>query len=384
MCGIVYAKRNDSKPVQKSLLKRYRNQSKRGTSGFGYIAVKDGRVTGVKRSTTENAITKMLRDEDSDEILFHHRLPTSTPNLRDCSHPIVVKNDLLKYDYYFVHNGVISNEDKLRADHEDLGFEYTTIVEKITTVRTQNETNEVIEEYFNDSEAAAIDLALTLEGVQTEMQARGSIAFICLQTDKEGNIINIFYGRNTGNPLVVERDKGSKLFFLKSEGHGHTLDPDKVVQVCYDSGDVHVIDMKVGSWYYGKNTTGTKSHYGFNADRAKELPDPSDTQTQLPTIDWDEDDLNEGYERYTETLAAEIDRKLTELSEEEEQLISDIAFYNEMIARHDSTDVEKTAYREEKKVYADNLKKVRREILNLECEYEELYNYGYPSSYYQR
>jgi hypothetical protein len=37
-----------------------------------------------------------------------------------------VSNKMLKFDYYVVHNGMISNDEELKKEHEKLGFAYTT------------------------------------------------------------------------------------------------------------------------------------------------------------------------------------------------------------------------------------------------------------------
>lgn len=92
MCGIVYVRRHDGKPAAKSVRKRYHNQKARGTEGFGYVAVQNGRVVSVARAQTEHEIMQKLEQETADEILFHHRMPTSGPNVEEMAHPILVEH----------------------------------------------------------------------------------------------------------------------------------------------------------------------------------------------------------------------------------------------------------------------------------------------------
>ena len=89
--------RSDGLPASKPVQRRYTAQKSRGVRGFGYIAVENGKIKRVVRSTTEAGIERELKQETASEILFHHRLPTSTPNVEDSTHPIVIKNKLLKY-----------------------------------------------------------------------------------------------------------------------------------------------------------------------------------------------------------------------------------------------------------------------------------------------
>src|SRR5688572_20172174 len=115
MCGIIYARRFDGKAVGEIVAKRYRAQRSRGHAGFGYAAV--GEAVAVRRAEIERHILEPLTASRASEILFHHRLPTSTPNVLDATHPIVVSHVSLTHEYYVVHNGIIDNADELHATH---------------------------------------------------------------------------------------------------------------------------------------------------------------------------------------------------------------------------------------------------------------------------
>ena len=247
MCGLVFVKRLDGKPANRAVLKRYNAQKMRGSDGFGYISLSNSKINQYKRSASENIILKSLGKDPNTDILFHHRLPTSTPNLMEAAHPIKVSHKKLQHDYYVVHNGIITNADELKETHEKDKVKYTTeIVKKWVTSSTVYR-----EECFNDSEALAVDLAFKIENGADKLDAQGSIAFICYQVDKKTKTaLNIFFGRNSANPLKSYRSKD--LWTLTSEGDGVMIDTDKLFKYCYANGGVTARDLKIPTTvYYG-------------------------------------------------------------------------------------------------------------------------------------
>lgn len=244
MCGVLFARRRDKHPVKKALLKRYNKQSGRGKKGYGFIGIEDGYVKDIQRFETESDAERAVKNCESSEILFHHRMPTSTPNYKDMTHPIVVQNKELEHDYYVIHNGVLRNENTLKTKHEGLGYDYTTLLEETTTVKTRNGKKETTIESFNDSEALAIEVARYLDGKSDTIEAVGTIAFICFQTDKNGKVKAIHYGRNSGNPLVIENN--GDLFFIKSEGHGETVPADVLHTIDYKTGKETTKSIAIG------------------------------------------------------------------------------------------------------------------------------------------
>lgn len=224
MCGIVYVKRFDNKPAAKQALKRYTKQKSRGEDGYAYVAVKQsGNVSKVSRFQFEHEMKESLEHTQYNNVLLHHRFPTSTPNVPEATHPIVVKHQELEHDYYVVHNGVIHNEDDLKDKHEKLGYKYTTEIMqsykasasgKVYTGRAA----------FNDSEAFAIELARAIEGKQPLVRAQGAIAYIALQTTKQGAAVALYYGTNGKNPLTITEHKD--FLVIASEG-GKAIDAHK-------------------------------------------------------------------------------------------------------------------------------------------------------------
>lgn len=234
MCGIIFGRREDKMPIGKAILKRYQKQKQRGMEGFGFITIDKGKISGIHRFEKELEAINALNDSTSSDILFHHRTPTSTPNYKDMTHPIVVKNDLLDKNYYVVHNGVIQNEDDLKLKHEKMGFKYTTQMTETHIIKTISGTTQMTYEQFNDSESLSIEVALYLDGKQESIDAEGTIAFVCIETDKKGVVLNLHYGRNFGNPLFIEDN--NDLFFLKSIGDGNKLQEDEIITINYITG----------------------------------------------------------------------------------------------------------------------------------------------------
>lgn len=202
MCGIVFKHNFDkNKPVNNDILQQYDKQSHRGKQGFGLF---DGQYMNMVRESREDNILKWLVKKDSNLILFHHRLPTSTVNVARAAHPFSTKKYFGKTEYILCHNGVIRNANELWAAHQQLGIRYTSLLDDLS---------------FNDSEALMWDFALVMEGKQTEMKAHGNMAFICMKK-VNGKLVEMLYGRNT-NPLMIKRT--SESVELASEGPGVSI-----------------------------------------------------------------------------------------------------------------------------------------------------------------
>lgn len=218
MCGIVYSKSFTGKPVAKTIKKKYKGQRSRGYEGFGFYMPETNRLTHNPREG--RAMTLLRREKEATEILFHHRFPTSTENVRNACHPFSTKN-YFTHNYVGVHNGVLWNEKILKAKHEELGIKYVS---------------EMKDGSFNDSEALIYDLAMYIEGKVDYVSAVGSIAFIMVQRDKKGKATNLYFGRNEGNPLIMQHDK--KKLTLSSQGNGEVVEPHTMHRFNYATGQI--------------------------------------------------------------------------------------------------------------------------------------------------
>lgn len=295
MCGIVFAKKLSGSPVSKSLLKRFEKQRGRGTEGFGYVAVENNTIVDVVRTTDEDVILAKLEKETASEILFHHRMPTSTPNYAGASHPILVSDPRFTYDYLVVHNGIITNHADLKKKHEGLGIMYTTEYSKETRVDKteyttlafadgfvemdnlkEQTTEKKITTGYNDSESLAIELALFCEGWEETVDTRGSVATIFYQINKDaesiiGSTINtMFYVIDSMRPLVLEKQgkKGNSndLIVLKSQGDGVDIQNNLLFSVRYDENGAHVEHRKIHIGYKHAYGFGYGSHYSSYKD----------------------------------------------------------------------------------------------------------------------
>lgn len=242
--------RKDNKPAQKQVWKRYKAQKDRGSEGFGYIGIKQsGRATVAERFMFEHGVEEKIKGTTLSTILFHHRYPTSTPNLPEASHPLKVSHTELKYDYYIVHNGVIQNDDTLKTKHEKLGYTY------LTELTEQYKTKDGYVYYngsvWNDSEAFAIELARNIEGKSDKVEATGSIAYIAMQLDKATRqVIALYYGTNGGNPLTIDDTK--EFLCIASEG-GKAVNDHMCYRLEWPSGiSVHYPQVQIPSAYQPK------------------------------------------------------------------------------------------------------------------------------------
>lgn len=211
MCGLALAA-NKGRNVGQRVFELYTQQKHRGKEGFGYIAIQDGKIVGMQKAKYEEIIKPRLLKEEAELVLFHHRLPTSTENTVGTAHPIFVSNAELEYDYYVMHNGCVSNDDELKAKHEELGYQYTTEFQDNTYAVSPSGAMELLsvgKKYYNDSESLAIEAARFIEGLDSKMNNKGAAAFFAVQVVKGSkDVACIYYAQNYGRKLGFKKKKG--------------------------------------------------------------------------------------------------------------------------------------------------------------------------------
>ncbi len=237
ICGIVYAHDFNGKPVNNGILQQFDKQRSRGVEGFGLF---DGDYQNIVKESKEDSILKWLVKYDSSMILFHHRRPTSTINVKRAAHPFSTKDYFGDTQYILVHNGMIWNSDDLFDEHIKEGIQYQSLLQDGT---------------FNDSEALLWDMALYLEGKQDKLNVEGGIAFICIKKVK-GKLTKMFFGRNS-NPLNMKLDKNG--ISLSSEGEGEPIESNNLYIFNYDNNKVSKMELEIPS-YLNKKTY-TDSNY---------------------------------------------------------------------------------------------------------------------------
>lgn len=254
MCGIVFIHRADGHPAAKMTLKRYEAQKTRGRSGFGYVSVnREGFLNDYIRAADETDIMKEVKTDASPTIMFHHRMPTSTPNFAEAAHPIKVSNKKLTNDFYVIHNGIISNADSLKSLHEKDGFLYTTeIAQEYKTKAGRVYSTDPV---FNDSEVLAVEIAQCLGGLKETIDVFGSAAFVAIEARKsDSKVVKIHYGRNHRNPLKV----ANKHFFISitSEGEGDEPKADMLFSLDLKTGVTESRELEIGNRYGAMRSAG--------------------------------------------------------------------------------------------------------------------------------
>lgn len=224
-----------------------------------------------------------LRRVGAKQVLWHHRFPTSTSNVHNACHPFSTK-DYFEHNYVGVHNGVLWNEKELKSEHELRGIKYVS----------QQKSGD-----FNDSEALIYDIARYIEGEVKEITAEGTIAFIVVQMDKEGKQKAVYFGRNSGNPLVMKKTK--KSITLSSEGEGEPIEPNVLYRMD-NSGAIVGSPCRFPSYRTYGNYQGYNGGYdwengasnsGFSG-QARALLTPSQTEAFFS----DEEDRERSFVKY--------------------------------------------------------------------------------------
>lgn len=190
MCGIV-TYYNPAHPIDTGeLVKHYLSQRHRGTQGFGFTYTDARQKIKTLRFETEAETFHALGKIKSHLVMFHHRMPTSTVNKALHNHPITRKTPTGIYT--LVHNGVISNDDDLKAD-QYAAYPFET--EK--------------DGKFNDSECLLHSMVDVLERKNKAILATGSVAFVLLKATKTGKATRLYFGRNDNPLFYIELDDGT-------------------------------------------------------------------------------------------------------------------------------------------------------------------------------
>lgn len=288
MCGIIgiVNKNKINENVGDEAMQLYEMQKNRGSQGFGFVSF-DTTKFNRERTKYKSDIENKIAENNLQSMILHHRIPTSTPNLEDCNHPIKVSHKELAHDYYLSHNGIISNDDSLYEIHTKLGYKYETLVEEIT--KTKN--NSYCYSRFNDSEALAIEVARFIEGLTTEIGTTGSVAFIVLQVSKKTNKpLRVFWGRNTSPLKMVLNDE--KLT-LRSEGAGEEVARDMLYSITLSNWELEITEVPIGKGL-ASGARDWNSYGWYNDDYAREtnrqlsifnLPPATNTTVELSDDD---------------------------------------------------------------------------------------------------
>lgn len=166
-------------------------------------------------------------------MLYHHRWPTSTDNVRNACHPFSTK-DTFDSNYVMVHNGVVFNDTLLKSEHDKLGIKYVSLQ---------------ADGRFNDSEALLYDIALYLEGKQPDLRAEGDIAFIVVE-NKDGKPHKLHFGRNYGSPLYMSFSTSqlSLASQAESKNNASMIDPGTLYTFDYETHNISKKALEIPEW----------------------------------------------------------------------------------------------------------------------------------------
>lgn len=221
MCGILL-----KKDVFK-LIEAYHLQKERGNEAFGCMIIFEDNTFYVLKAIDEVLFLESLKHYVNTSFkkikyyLMHHRFPTSSHNSLTQTQPIFISSD----GYYIFHNGDVFNYKDLVK--EDFRLNWFSTKELVNG-----------EEVLNDSEVLGMDLVNLLEKSDYEMKSKGTMAFLLVKIEGD-KVTNIYFGRNRGKMLAIEKD-GT----LSSKGE-NVITAGDIYEYCLETGEVLLKKEKV-------------------------------------------------------------------------------------------------------------------------------------------
>lgn len=231
MCGVLYITDFNGNPVNNLLYKRFMNQRTRGLDGFG---IYDNESHELYHHTKEDGILKYLKQHKSSDLLFHHRFPTSTRNVKNACHPFSTGDYFGDTEYILIHNGYLYDEVDTANAHLDMGIQYQSLQDDGS---------------FNDSETLLWEVARYIEGHTLTPDVTGAVAFICIARNPLGD--KLYFYRNSGSPLkAVFSEHGIQ---LASEGKGEIVPTDTLFTFDYTTRQLTFRHLEINTYAYGYN-----------------------------------------------------------------------------------------------------------------------------------
>lgn len=373
MCGIVYAHNLDGTPVNNDVLDLFDNQRNRGLEGFGLF---DGQEKHIVREVKEDNILKWLVKYDSNMLLFHHRLPTSTANVRKAAHPFATKKFFGHNQYILVHNGTITNYKELKPVHEKMGIHYQSVTK---------------DGRFNDSESLLWDFALTMEGRQEKLAVKGGIAFICVKLVK-GKLDKLFFGRNT-NPLNMEiTDDGLR---LASQGKGEAIKDNHLYEFSYKDNILKKKEFEIPQAFYtytGQNYNWNHHNQQLNAGHnyhpssvgAPIAPPVLTGETHRIPGAWLPPLIQHRYQRFLDRLRPIGDDHVLDYDRDGEPIYSSDEYnsYDEYYEERQNQLVIGSGLSDEKQEEAETVVPDELEVYQVVCQYLKLAEGNFEDAYY--
>ena len=136
-------------------------------------------------------------------------------------------------------------------------------IEKYISVKNKKDKYYITGSEYNDSECLAIELARFNEGLSSDIDTIGSVAFIMLQVEKKTQKpVSLHYGRNSGNPLGWTVDGNYEV--LASEGQDK-IEVNTWFTYSYKTGFTISQSVEIGATYAYTGSQYTSPTYGLTA-----------------------------------------------------------------------------------------------------------------------
>lgn len=205
MCGIIGVGhwKGDRQEVFDNLWEIFKNQQHRGTEGAG-IAWKTEKGKA-KRFRSHNPFyifsmsnKKQIWDriKENESILFHHRMPTCSPNKPIHNHPIASED----FSILLIHNGSLMSYADVRKILEKKGHKFETHFDKAFT------DTECFVHMIEDGMKKYKDLKKAIEWMANELSGTFALAWFMPKTN------DIFLFRHS-NPIVISKDDNDNHYF---------------------------------------------------------------------------------------------------------------------------------------------------------------------------
>jgi len=276
MCRIIAAFKTtqNKSPINELIINQYQDQYQRGKEGFGIIRIDPKQNIEIDRACEPIKFLLDLTLKPSNNIIAHHRHPTSTHNKLNQTHPIAVSNKLLKYDYQIIHNGIVSNDEDLHEQHLKLKFKYNTEYTDYTYYHQEGTIK------WNDSESLAIELARFIEKQSNTIGTDSAAAFIILQINKKTKKAKQFFFGKNKTSSVLNMHKLKQQLFLSSEGKGTEIKENILHSFKLNSPTIKLKKTKIPFKNITPITTTTKTTYKSYYDDYETITPPTKTPPQ--------------------------------------------------------------------------------------------------------
>lgn len=202
MCGIIGCIAGEDRKEQFSnIFDLYENQKLRGSNGAGVCVSNPstGKVRRVRTYDPHWLFSAYYKDlwgsiREGDLVMFHHRIPTSTPEGESYNHPLANENK----DIFMVHNGILYNYEQVGKELMKKGHKFESYDGKTFT------DSEVLIHLLEDADTTSIKEMV--QHLTTGIHGSFAIAFFHKYSNK-------MYLYAHENPIIISKDLDNNYYF---------------------------------------------------------------------------------------------------------------------------------------------------------------------------